>query len=208
MPIRPENRQRYPADWPQISLRIRAVRSGGRCECEGECRTGHDGRCEARNGQPSPATGSKVVLTVAHLDHTPEHCDDANLRAFCQRCHLAYDAGHHAASRAAARARALAALMDPLPLAGQPASGPGAPADPVIEWLESPESDTWRRFNVRPVYHHLGGGRATSEVPMPLAQILPQPERGHRQFSGRGLRAEHDPCGRPPLSRRETRAPR
>ena len=71
--------------------------------------------------------------------------------------------------------------------------------NPVIEWLESPESDTWRRFNVRPVYHHLGGGRATSEVPMPLAQILPQPERGHRQFSGRGLRAEGIVSGKGPV---------
>jgi len=33
-----------------------------------------------------------VILTVAHLDHIPEHCDDANLRAMCQRCHNAYDA--------------------------------------------------------------------------------------------------------------------
>jgi hypothetical protein len=40
-----------------------------------------------------------VVLTVAHLDHMPEHCDDDNLMAMCQRCHLSYDADHHAASR-------------------------------------------------------------------------------------------------------------
>lgn len=36
-----------------------------------------------------------IVLTVAHLDHTPENCDPANLRAWCQRHHLAYDADHH-----------------------------------------------------------------------------------------------------------------
>jgi len=29
--------------------------------------------------------GAKVVLTVAHLGHTPENCDPANLRAWCQR---------------------------------------------------------------------------------------------------------------------------
>lgn len=114
MPIRPENRKRYPSDWREISARIRNKRAAGRCECEGECRTGHQGRCEALNGQPSPATGSVVVLTVAHLDHAPEHCDDANLKAMCQRCHLAYDADHHAATRAAFRARALAEQMDPL----------------------------------------------------------------------------------------------
>ena len=114
MPIRPENRERYPAGWPAISARIRNERAGGRCECEGECRTGHQGRCEALNGRPNPATGSKVVLTVAHLDHTPEHVDEANLKAFCQRCHLAYDADHHAQTRAAFRARMLAEQMDPL----------------------------------------------------------------------------------------------
>jgi len=56
-----------------------------------------------------------VVLTVAHLDHTPENCDEANLKAMCQRCHLAYDGPHHAQTRTAARARDLAATMDTLP---------------------------------------------------------------------------------------------
>ena len=31
MPIKPENRRRYPANWPEIRERIRA-RSGNRCE--------------------------------------------------------------------------------------------------------------------------------------------------------------------------------
>lgn len=56
-------------------------------------------RCLAFNGTPHPITESKVVLTVAHLDHTPEHCEDDNLRAMCQRCHLRYDAEHHAQTR-------------------------------------------------------------------------------------------------------------
>jgi hypothetical protein len=114
MPIRPENRGRYPRDWPVISLGIRSGRAAGRCECAGECGSGHGGRCPARHGYPHPVTGSLVVLTVAHLDHTPEHCDPANLRAMCQRCHLAYDAAHHAATAARTRARAAAADMDPL----------------------------------------------------------------------------------------------
>lgn len=36
MPIKPENRRRYPKDWKAIVAAVR-VRSGGRCECEGEC---------------------------------------------------------------------------------------------------------------------------------------------------------------------------
>ncbi len=113
-PIRAENRARYPDNWPFISERIRFSRALGRCECEGECRKGHAGRCEARNGQAHPVTGSRVILTVAHLDHTPENCDDGNLRAMCQRCHLAYDAGHHAQTAARTRTAAAAAQMDPL----------------------------------------------------------------------------------------------
>ena len=103
-PIRAENRGRYPAGWPQISKRIRNDRALGRCECDGECGKNHHGRCEARNGHPHPVTRSKVILTVAHLNHTPEDCDDANLRAMCQSCHLAYDRPHHAATAARTRA--------------------------------------------------------------------------------------------------------
>lgn len=114
MPIRPENRALYPADWRVISKRIREQRAGGRCECDGRCGKPHAPRCEAVNGQPSPYSGSRVVLTVAHLDHTPEHCDDANLLAMCQRCHLAYDGPHHAETRAATRASELAEQMEPL----------------------------------------------------------------------------------------------
>lgn len=83
MPIRPENKARYPRDWKQIRAAI-LERAGHRCEF-----------CKAANHQPHPITGSRVVLTIAHLDHQPENCDPANLRALCQRCHLAYDANHH-----------------------------------------------------------------------------------------------------------------
>lgn len=104
MPIRPENRHRYPSNWPEISLRIRTIRAAGRCECHGECgRRTHTGRCPNTNGGTAYGTGSKVVLTVAHLDHTPENCHDDNLRAMCQGCHLHYDRQHHAETRARTR---------------------------------------------------------------------------------------------------------
>ena len=51
----PFHKERYPANWKEISLRIRA-RAGGKCEF-----------CGAENYKPHPITGSKVVLTVAHL---------------------------------------------------------------------------------------------------------------------------------------------
>lgn len=116
-PIRAENRARYPKDWPQISQRIRFERAGGRCECLGECGRGtHDGRCPNVHGQPAYGTGSRVVLTTAHRNHVPEDCGDSNLFAACQGCHLHYDRDHHAATRAATAAAALAARMDALPL--------------------------------------------------------------------------------------------
>lgn len=106
MPVRAENRRRYPPDWPAISARIRFDRAGGRCECVGECGAGHAGRrCDAEHGKGHPITGSAVVLTTAHRNHRPEVCDDENLFAACQRCHLAYDRRHHAATRRRNRVR-------------------------------------------------------------------------------------------------------
>lgn len=110
MPIRPENRDRYPDNWPAISLTIRTERAASQCECQGECgRRTHEGRCPNRNGQPAYGTGSKVVLTVAHLDHQPEHSDPSNLRAMCQGCHLHYDRDHHRQTAAATRRAAIEA---------------------------------------------------------------------------------------------------
>lgn len=116
MPIRPENRKRYPKDWPAISKRIRFERAEGRCECTGECGIEHagdpseydfDGRCEALQGAAHPVTSSIVVLTVAHLDQQIENCDDDNLKAMCQRCHNRLDGPHR---RAGTRARLKATM--------------------------------------------------------------------------------------------------
>jgi hypothetical protein len=57
------------------------------------------------------AGDSRVVLTIAHLDHQPENCDPENLRAWCQRCHLTYDIEHHRQSRR--QQKALGDLLDP-----------------------------------------------------------------------------------------------
>lgn len=115
MPIRPENLDRYPDNWAEISFRIRFARALGHCECHGECGTNHHGRCPARHNGKNPRTGAKIVLTTAHLDHTPENVDDANLRAFCQACHLAYDATEHKATAARTRAAKKATWNQPLP---------------------------------------------------------------------------------------------
>jgi hypothetical protein len=76
MPIRPENRDRYPADWLEIRARIlhRAERwiPGSmdivpRCECHGECGRGtHDGQCPNINGGLAYGSGAKVVTRALH----------------------------------------------------------------------------------------------------------------------------------------------
>ena len=107
-PIRESEKSRYPANWREISLSIRQDRAKWECECRGECGRSHpfrlsEGRCLMVQGG-SLFSGAKVVLTVAHLDHTPENCDPANLLAMCQACHLRYDARHHAETARATRA--------------------------------------------------------------------------------------------------------
>lgn len=81
----PMDRSKYPKDWKAISHRIRFERAKGKCE-----------RCDAENYRPHPVTGSKVVLTTAHLDHDTTNNRDDNLMAMCQRCHLRHDAKLHA----------------------------------------------------------------------------------------------------------------
>lgn len=92
----PMDRSRYPDNWEALSRWVRFERAGGRCE-----------ECGAEHGRPHPQTGSRVVLTVAHLDHDTTHNEPANLRALCQRCHLRLDAMLHAAHAKEARRRRL-----------------------------------------------------------------------------------------------------
>ena len=90
MPIRPEMLARYPKDWKLRSRFVRFYRAKNRCEW-----------CGAENYQPHPITGSKVVLTTAHVwDMRPEACSLLNLAALCQRCHNRWDAPYRKRNRA------------------------------------------------------------------------------------------------------------
>jgi hypothetical protein len=103
MPIRPENRQRYPANW-HTEVRPSILARAGQC-CEGIPAYPD---CRAANHQPHPVTGARVVLTVAHLNHQPEDNRASNLRALCQRCHNTYDAAHRRVTRQQTRRQAQA----------------------------------------------------------------------------------------------------
>ena len=131
MPIKPENKARYPANWKEIRERIlsRALHCCEQCNApNGEIivrGTGKDAGTymnddakvyDAETGEylgqwrmsdyECNGKGVKIVLTIAHLNHVPEDCAETNLKALCQRCHLAYDAQHHAeTARATRRAR-------------------------------------------------------------------------------------------------------
>lgn len=81
------------------------ARSGGQCECEGQCGHVHEGgRCDARQGLPHPVTTSIVVLTLAHKHGVPlEETSIERMFHACQRCHNAYDAPMRAAGVKARR---------------------------------------------------------------------------------------------------------
>jgi len=97
MPIRPSERAKYPKDWREIARQVCAAQG---FKCAGSPKYPS---CRAVHGMLHPATGSRVVLTVAHLDHDPRNSEWANLRAWCQRCHLTYDAKQHATNAARTR---------------------------------------------------------------------------------------------------------
>ena len=95
----PVNYKNYPSNWKYISRYIRFLRAGNKCET-----------CGAENYKPHPVTGSKVVLTVAHVNHIKKDCrfnpdyydpkdKGNNLVAECQRCHLTRDRKNHVNNR-------------------------------------------------------------------------------------------------------------
>lgn len=119
MPIRREHRFFYPIDWRELSATIRFRRAGGYCEV---CQRPHgqtvfhlgDGRwwdaaaAAWRSGQGrqirlvpgaddvlGAVRTTRVVLATAHRDHNPSNNANANLAAFCQRCHMMHDRPEH-----------------------------------------------------------------------------------------------------------------
>lgn len=103
MPIRPERAGLYPPDWFAIAQNVKIEACW---TCEGSPAYPD---CRAVHGAPHPVTGSRVVITVAHLDHNEANCDRKNLKAWCQRCHLTYDAEQHALSAMTTKQRKLRA---------------------------------------------------------------------------------------------------
>lgn len=118
-PIKASRRHLYPANWNELSLRIRQE-AGDRCEWCGLCNravgyrygNGHfravaqidrmtvqrvleDIRPSARGARPRL---TRIVLTVHHRDGNPENNERGNLKALCQKCHLEADRALRAAT--------------------------------------------------------------------------------------------------------------
>ena len=79
MPIKKENRHRYPpkSEWGAIKEYV-LDRASNSCEF---CGVKHK----------SIRVNSLIVLSVAHLDQHPENNAYSNLAALCQKCHLDHD---------------------------------------------------------------------------------------------------------------------
>lgn len=81
---------------PKWTLIVRLIRKRSGNRCEGSPKYPD---CRAENYLPHPETGSKVVLTTAHLDGDKTNNRFSNLRHLCNRCHLHHDIGHHVMNR-------------------------------------------------------------------------------------------------------------
>jgi len=113
MPIKAENKDKYPKDWIQIRKRILEA-AGNRCEwCNVENYAigvrDNDGtfmtfdECESGGYPDNDNKAIKIVLTIAHLDHDPTNNRRKNLKALCQRCHNRHDIEHRKETRAEAK---------------------------------------------------------------------------------------------------------
>lgn len=99
MPIKKENKARYPKNWKAISEYIRFNRANNRCEVCGLPNYSYVNSKTREICLPDEENAIRIVLTVAHLDHTPENCDYSNLKAMCQKCHNNYDIAHRRETR-------------------------------------------------------------------------------------------------------------
>lgn len=79
----------FPKNWPEIRREI-LNRANDRCEWLG---------CNVKNYSKHPITGSKVVLTVAHLNHKIKDVRRKKLKAVCQMHHNRHDVPHRVKNR-------------------------------------------------------------------------------------------------------------
>lgn len=106
------NLKSYHPKWSLISRLIRFNRANNKCEwChapngeiiyrtdkKGNWQLMPDGH-EADTMDLDGIKFTKIILTVAHIDHTKTNNKFHNLIALCQRCHLGHDLQQHITAR-------------------------------------------------------------------------------------------------------------
>jgi hypothetical protein len=134
----PMERDRYPADWEKLALKIKRD-TEWHCEhCGKPCRRPGESLEEFAERLPEawrsqlmgevwddesgehaevPLYPGRFVLTTSHSDQDPSNNAPSNLRALCSPCHLRYDGPRKAANAMAKRERR---GQIPLPLTNHP----------------------------------------------------------------------------------------
>lgn len=113
MPIKEENRNRYPDNWEEIRKEI-LKRAENKCEFCGvenyaigyRDDSGEFCKVEGMEGEVAGLEERKIIkiiLTIAHLNHKPEDNRPENLKALCQKCHNNYDSEHRKKTRVQTR---------------------------------------------------------------------------------------------------------
>jgi 5-methylcytosine-specific restriction endonuclease McrA len=77
----------YPKNWQELRKKV-LIRANNACEL-----------CPAVNYQKHWKTGSKVILTIHHINFDITDSRMCNLIALCQRCHIKLDAGEKSRRR-------------------------------------------------------------------------------------------------------------
>ena len=128
----PMDRSLYPANWDELAYAIKESVNWCCEACGRPCRRPDETREAAifrltltehptvselwePNGADSAVSKlGRFKLTVAHLDHVPQNCDLANLKALCAPCHGTYDLKQMGRKRVLKAERAGQLRMDDL----------------------------------------------------------------------------------------------
>jgi hypothetical protein len=108
----PMERDRYPKNWPAISLQVKTI-ANWKCQaCGKPCRKPGESLEDLADRLPDqwrtklcgevwdeesgehavvPLYPQRFCLTVAHLDQRPSNNEPTNLKALCAPCHLNFD---------------------------------------------------------------------------------------------------------------------
>jgi hypothetical protein len=92
----PMDKRLYPPDWNTIAHQVKEEAQWQCQQCQKACRRPSESVTAFVERTQVPLAEvqrcpKRWELTVAHLDHIPQNCDRANLRALCTPCHCRYD---------------------------------------------------------------------------------------------------------------------